>query len=301
VLPGHAGAGSGTVPSMPDDEARQPEVVDRLLLATRVLALIIVPVLVAAFTVLFGFPSETEKLWAWTIKPDLAALIMGGAYLAGAWFFTRGLFVGRWHRVALGWLAVIPFTALLGVATFIHWDRFNHDHVSFWAWLILYTATPIALPLLWGRNQKAAGPPPPPSGLELPGPLRKAIALFGGLLMAAAMVIFIRPATAIDRWPWGLTPLTTRTLASFASFLAVVWLAFAFTGQWSRLAIPFEATTLGLVIVVLAVLRGRDDLVGGQRTTVFAVLLGGAVAGSLAVLGWASRRQRSAGGRLQGG
>jgi hypothetical protein len=266
---------------------------DRLLVATRVLALVIVPVLVAAFTILFGFPSHTKRLWAWTIHPDLAALIMGGAYLAGAWFFTRGLFDGRWHRVAVGWLAVIPFTALLGVATFLHWDKFNHDHVSFWAWLILYTATPIALPILWVRNQKAAGTPPP-SALELPPPLRVVMTFWGSLLMAAALLVFIRPAAALARWPWALTPLTARTLASFASFLAVVWLAFAFTGQWSRLAIAFEATTLGLVVVVLAVLRGRHDLVGGQRTLVFGVLLGAAVAWSLAVLGWATVRRREA-------
>ena len=152
--------------------------------------------LVAAFTVLFGFPGRTKDLWAWTIRPELAALIMGGAYLAGAWFFTRGLFDGRWHRVAVGWLAVIPFTTLLGVATFIHWDRFNHDHVSFWAWLVLYTATPIALPILWLRNQKAAGTPPATPGLEVPTPLRLVIALLGNALMVAALVIFIRPAIA---------------------------------------------------------------------------------------------------------
>ena len=186
---------------------------DRLLPATRVLALVIIPVLVAAFTVLFGFPGRTRQLWAWTIRPDLAALIMGGAYVAGAWFFARGLHVGRWHRVAIGWLAVIPFTALLGVATFVHWDRFNHDHVSFWAWLVLYTATPIALPILWLRNQRAAGPPPDGSGLQLPTLPRVLTGAFGGALLVAAAVIFVRPQTAIGRWPWALTPLTARTLA----------------------------------------------------------------------------------------
>lgn len=264
---------------------------DGLLLPTRVLALIIIPVLVAAFTILFGFPGRTRRLWAWTIRPDLASLVMGGAYLAGAWFFARGLYVGRWHRVAVGWLAVIPFTALLGLATFIHWDRFNHDHASFWAWLILYTATPVALPVLWLRNQRAAGPPREVLDLRLTTPLRVVMGSFGGALLAAAVVIFVRPETATERWPWMLTPLTARTLASFASFLAVVWLAFAFTPRWSSLAIPFEATTLGLVIVALAVLRGRHDLVGGQRTVVFGLLLGGAVVGSIALLAWAGRHR----------
>ena len=114
---------------------------------------------------------------------------------------------------------------------------------------------------------------------------------FGGALLVAAAVIFVRPQTAIGRWPWALTPLTARTLASFASFLAVVWLAFAFTRDWDRLAIPFEATTLGLVIVAVAVLRGRHDLAGGTRTLVFGVLLGGAILGSSALLAWAARHR----------
>ncbi len=86
-----------------ESEAEQARVDGaRLLLATRVLAVMVIPVLVAAFVVLFGFPGRTRQLWAWTIRPDLAALIMGGAYIAGAWFFARTLLDGRWHRVALG-------------------------------------------------------------------------------------------------------------------------------------------------------------------------------------------------------
>ncbi|MEA2973769.1 MAG: hypothetical protein QOG82_2227 [Actinomycetota bacterium] len=268
---------------------------DRLLPATRALAFVIIPVLVAAFTVLFGFPGRTRQLWAWTIRPDLAALIMGGAYVAGAWFFARGLHGGRWHRVAIGWLAVIPFTALLGVATFVHWDRFNHDHVSFWAWLLLYTATPIALPVLWLRNQRAAGPAPAGVGLQLPALPRALTSVLGGALLVAAAVISVRPQTAIGRWPWALTPLTARTLAAFASFLAVVWVAFAFTRDWDRLAIPFEASTLGLVVVAVAVLRGRHDLAGGSRTLVFGLLLGGAIGGSSALLLWAGRHRADTG------
>jgi hypothetical protein len=267
---------------------------DALLPATRVLASIVIPVLVAAFVILFGFPSRTRRLWAWTIRPDLASSVMGGAYLAGAWFFARGLHVGRWRRVAVGWLAVIPFTTLLGVATFVHWDKFNHGHVSFWAWLLLYTATPVALPVLWLRNQKAAGTAAAGPALVLATPLRVLMAAWGGILMVVAAVVYVRPATAIARWPWTLTPLTARTLASFATFLAVVWTAFAFTADWSRLAIPFEATTVGLVIVALAVLRGRHDLVGGPRTAVFGVLLGTAVVGSVGVLGWATRHRTTA-------
>src|SRR5205085_3688738 len=141
-------------------------------------------------------------------------------------------------------------------------------------------------------NQLAAECPPSQGAvLQLPRWPRVLTGALGGSLLVAASAIFIRPQAAIDRWPWALTPLTARTLAAFATFLGVVWLAFAFTREWDRLAIPFEATTLGLVIVCVAVLRGRHDLAGGTRTLVFGLLLGGAVLGSSALLAWAGRHR----------
>jgi hypothetical protein len=63
--------------------------------------------------------------------------------------------------------------------------------------------------------------------------------------MAAAVIIFIRPTTAISRWPWMLTPLTARTLASFATFLAVVWLTFGFTASGVAWPSPSRRPPLG--------------------------------------------------------
>ncbi len=270
---------------------------DRLLLGTRVLAFVVIPVLVAAFIILFGFPSRTKQLWAWTLKPELTASIMGAAYLSGAWFFVRSVYDGRWHRVAIGWLAVIPFTGFLGVATLIHWDKFNHDHVSFWAWLLLYSVTPTALPGLWIMNQRAAGAPSASTEVELPHTVRWLVAGSGAALLVVAAIIFVKPESAISRAPWVVTPLTARSLASFSTFLAFVWLAFAFTGRWSRLAISFEATTLGLLMVAVSAVRSYGDFESGARATTFVVLLAVSVAGTLALLVWATRRGRRPDGR----
>ena len=43
---------------------------------------------------------------------------------------------------------------MLLAVTILHWDVFNHDHVSFWAWLLLYVATPVLLPVLWATNRR---------------------------------------------------------------------------------------------------------------------------------------------------
>ncbi len=48
----------------------------------------VIPVLLAAFVILYGFPGETMQLWTWMVCPDMNALLMGGGYRAGAYFFT---------------------------------------------------------------------------------------------------------------------------------------------------------------------------------------------------------------------
>lgn len=47
---------------------------DRLLVHTFWTAALIVPVLVAAFVILFRFPGHTRRLWAWTISPEMTSL-----------------------------------------------------------------------------------------------------------------------------------------------------------------------------------------------------------------------------------
>ena len=79
----------------------------------------------------------------------------------------------QWHRVAPGFVATTAFTALLLVTTVLHWDSFNHDHVSFWDWLGLYASTPVLLPVLWRNNQRTDPGPitgSPAGETRVPGP-----------------------------------------------------------------------------------------------------------------------------------
>lgn len=58
------------VPSMSEAGVRTvvlPD--DRVLAYTRVLSLAIVPFLLVAFAVLYLFPGDTKRLFAWTINP----------------------------------------------------------------------------------------------------------------------------------------------------------------------------------------------------------------------------------------
>ena len=62
---------------------------DRVLLTTRVVSAAIIPFLVLAFVVLFLWPSDTKRLFAWQIKPTMSPMVLGSVYLGGAYFFGK--------------------------------------------------------------------------------------------------------------------------------------------------------------------------------------------------------------------
>ncbi len=49
---------------------------DRILPETRWLAVFIIPFLVAAFILLYFWPHDTDKLFAWTITPSMTPMIL---------------------------------------------------------------------------------------------------------------------------------------------------------------------------------------------------------------------------------
>ena len=107
---------------------------------------------------LYFFPGDTKTLFAWTIKPTMTPMVLASAYLGGAYFFLRVLREPRWNAVRTGFLSVALFAALLGVATIVHWDKFNHGHVAFWLWAGLYLTTPFLVFGGWLSNRRYAAP-----------------------------------------------------------------------------------------------------------------------------------------------
>src|SRR5437763_11941566 len=93
---------------------------DRVLGTTRALSAFIVPFLLVAFVVLYGWPGSTKRLFAWTIAPPLAPMILGAVYIGGAYFFVRAFLATEWHTVKVGFIPVTTFASLLGVATALH-------------------------------------------------------------------------------------------------------------------------------------------------------------------------------------
>jgi hypothetical protein len=240
-----------------------------MLRATKITAMVVMPVLFAAWVILFLFPTRTEALWAWTINPRMSAITMGSGYLGGVWFFYRVATAREPHRVAGGLFAAAVFTTLLGVTTIVHWDRFNHDHVSFWAWAFLYFVSPVFLPFLFRANRAASSPR---DGDLVPRFGVVWLVIVGVTQIIAAATWFLAPDLAIDNWPWTMTPLTVRSISSFVAFCGTLLLWVLVDRRYSALQAGVEALMIGLLVTSIGALIAHDDFDGPTYGIILYVL-----------------------------
>ena len=231
---------------------------DRILPETKVLAVVVIPALLAASTILFIFPAHTGDLFAWEIKAHMSGAALAVPYIAGAYYFARVLTGSRWHHFAPGLLPVGAFTLVQGIATVLHWGLFNHDHVAFWAWALIYLTTPALVPLVWWRNQATDPGTPDPDDVEIPRAVRIGFLAAGAGQLTIALFLVLFPNTAIDIWPWHLTPLTARTTAGWFAF-GLFFLMFARETRWSAARVTFQALLLGLTLAIVSVIRWWEE------------------------------------------
>ncbi len=230
---------------------------DAVLRATRSLSAFIVPFLVVAFVVLYGFPGDTGRLFAWHMAPPMTPMTLGAVYLGGAYFFVQAFRATEWHTVKAGFVAVGTFASLMGVATIIHWDRFNHSHVAFWLWAGLYFTTPFLVWGVWAANLRratAAGP----DDIVLPPAARFLLAATGALAVAAGLFLFLLPGQAIDVWPWTLTPLTSRVLGAIF-MLGIAQLGVLTDARWNAARMMLQVQVFMLALILVAAARAHAD------------------------------------------
>jgi hypothetical protein len=244
---------------------------DRVQPYTRLLSVAIVPFLLLGFGLLYLFPGDTKSLFAWTINPRMTPMVMGSAYLGGAFFFIRATREQRWTAIKSGFPSVALFATLLGIATIIHWDKFNHGHVAFWLWTGLYFTTPFLVVGAWAANQRHAAP----AVLDDPRLnviARSCVALVGLLALAQGIVMFLAPDRVIDVWPWTLTPLTCRVVGAVFC-LGSAGIAVLLDPRWLVVRLMLEVEALMVVLMLVGAIRARSEFDTGRLLTW--LLLGG--------------------------
>jgi hypothetical protein len=233
---------------------------DRVFQSTRILGMVIVPFLIVAFVLLYFFPDDTGDYFAWTVKPTITPLVMGAGYIAGAYFFVRVARERLWHRIQVGFLPVTAFTVFMAIATFLHLDRFETQHVAFWIWVGLYVTTPILVPLVWWRNRATDPGTPELDEPPLPPHVRTALLVVGGVQSLVALVLLLWPSMMIEHWPWLLTPLTAQTLGGWFALPGVTALMMGLDGRWSAIKITLESQLIGLALILLGTARTWSDI-----------------------------------------
>jgi hypothetical protein len=230
-----------------------------LLPITRILAVIIVPILVVAFGMLYLFPERSGELFAWPVRPHMTAMMLGAAYLGGAYFFTRVAMARQWHTVTLGFLPVSSFAGFLGLATVLHWDRFTPGHISFILWVILYFTLPFVLAVVWYSNRLFDPGTPDTDYPPLPGAVRVFLGVVGAVLTFVSLLLFLVPDVMIPTWPWTMTPLTSRVMAAMFILPGLVGVGIARDGRWSAARFILQAQVGAIVLILLAALISRED------------------------------------------
>jgi hypothetical protein len=249
---------------------------------TRWVAGFIVVILLDASQLLAFYPDRTATLWAWTIQPELTAMVLGSVYTGGAYFFARVLFGASWEEAAAGFPAIALFVWMATIATALHLDRFAEDSLPFAAWAALYVVTPFLVPYLYLRNRRRAAPA---TGPPLPRGIRVALAGTGGVVVALALLVFLVPDVAIGDWPWTLTPLTARITAAVVALYGGVWLSVAAHGTWTAARIPLQSQAIGLAVFLVSV--ARDESVVDWGPPAVAVVAAAAVMlAASAMLAW---------------
>lgn len=236
---------------------------DRIYPLTRIVAAIVVPVLLLAFVILYVFPDQSGKHFAWAIKPHMMTMFIGAGYLGGAYLFFHTAWGRPWHHVAPGFLPVTAFTLSMLLATLLHWDRFDIRHFPFQLWLILYVVTPVLVPYLWLRNRREDDGAVREGDAVVPPAARRAMTFSGAVIALFALLGLVFPSVLMDLWVWTLTPLTARVLGGWFALLAVGGLTIGRESRWSAWKIGLASIGSWHVLILLAAILNPADFPGG--------------------------------------
>jgi hypothetical protein len=243
---------------------------------TRIIGVLLIVILLLAFIALYIFPGQTDRGFAWTIKPNTTAILIGSGYMAGALFFVRVVTGKKWHPVQAGFLPITSFTIFMMVATFLHWDRFHHGTFIFFLWVGVYAITPFLVPFLWWRNHEKDSHQADERDVRYSIGLRRALGVIGVLGIGVSLAGFIWPSFYISITPWKLTELTARILSGWSLLSTATILSLAIDGRWSATRLLLQSAIFAQAITVLALPRIWADLDPAKPMTY--VFVGGLLA-----------------------
>jgi hypothetical protein len=220
-------------------------------------------------TQLFVFSERTDDFFAWTIAAPLTAAVDGAFFYTGFILLFPASQARTWvevRAVAFGVL-IVAWTKLL--ATLLDLDLFHFDDPDFlpafaaWAWMGVYIVIPVGLAILIVLQLRMPGTDPP-KGPQLPNILKAAFVAISAVMLAIGAVQLVAADTALEIWPWPLTPLTSHALSAW--FLGVGALAAitVWENDLHRTRYTFLGSAVLGVLLAVALARYESDIDWGE-------------------------------------
>ena len=115
----------------------------------------------------------------------------------------------------------------------------------------------------------------------MPANVRRGAQIFAAGAIVGAAIFFVSPQTAIDVWPWDLTPLTARVLASFMAQVGVGALLLSRDARWSAWRLLIQTFFVATAFLLVGALRAFGDF--DESSPVTWLYLGGLLATDVAL------------------
>jgi hypothetical protein len=214
--------------------------------------------LAGALSLIF-FPTMTDMLFFWEIKPPINAGLFGALYLGGAVTVAWLTYRGEWEPARFLIPVLVSAGIFISITTLLHLDRFTPGLKLAWG-LVVYMGAPLLALLFYTQHERTG------ANWTTAAPVRRAtrfiaVAL-GGVLLILGWGLLISPTSVIASWPWPMTPLMLRIFASWFSAFGVGLWWFWFERDWQRLKYVANLMIAASMLDLLMIFVHRDQLTG---------------------------------------
>jgi hypothetical protein len=214
---------------------------------------------------LFVLTKMTDRLFAWTIDAAPTAAFLGAFYWTSVPLALGSARQRTWDRARVGVPGVLVFLWLTLATTLIHVDKFHFDSPDFlpktaaWVWVLIYALDPILISVALVRQLRRPGEDPPhraPVGAVY----LVAVGASATIVLAVGIGLFATPRWAAGWWPWPLTPLTARAMASWLIGLGIVLGTAILERDWLRIRFATVAYAVLGVLELIALARYAEEI-----------------------------------------
>ena len=203
--------------------------------------------------------TQTDRYFAWTIRPFLTAAILGSNYVASTFLAIVASRQRVWAYGRVSASVALVFAPITTAATLIHLNKFHTDSFFGWFWIVAYTIYPPMLVWLLIKQLRTPGGDPPRTA-RVALWVKALFAIHSVVLIPTGLIMFFAPKLAGSFWPWTLTPLTSRALSAWALALGVLALHSLIENDFHRIKVGLACYPVFGVMHVISIIRFNGDI-----------------------------------------